>query len=687
MFVSKTILAAVCVVCIPLVQSAQSNASQTSIESVIEELGNIEEAEMSLDVLYETLSNYAQNPLNINAASNEELLQLQLLNEFQVHSLREYFTQYGEMQTPYELQYVQGFTAELMQKLLPFICTLPVEKQDPLSLKRMLTKGHHELLLREKHVVEQQAGYSAASDSLLQSRPNARYAGSKPALYERYRYRYKDNLQWGLTADKDAGEEFFAGSNSQGFDFYSAHLQVSNIGILQNLVVGDFYAQFGQGLSLWQGGRFGKSADAMNIAKRGAGIKAYTGADENNFFRGIATSLKIKQLMLSAFVSYNNKDANVDTAGAFSSRYTTGLHNTAKTIHDKDALQEFVTGLNASYRFKKMQWGATALWHRYNSDYQRDMKPYEKFDLNRNSNFNVSSDFRWYIKKFHFFGEVGMSQNQAGAVLAGMMADIASPVQLSLVYRNYAKNYQAMYANAFAEGSKTANENGVYFGANIYPHRKIKTSFYIDVFHFPWLKFKANSPSKGFDALLQIDYTASHFCQMYLRAKYDTKEENVPNEIFPLKSTADVEKVMLRYNISYRLFDGLNAQSRAEGSLYKAGTTNYEYGIMAFQDIKYTFRQPQVNLSVRYALFNTESYDTRFYAYENDVLNAFSVPAYYGNGSRWYFNVQYSPLERVDIWLRLAQTHYFDRSQIGSGLTLIDAPHQTEFKVQVKIKI
>jgi hypothetical protein len=108
---------------------------------------------------------------------------------------------------------------------------------------------------------------------------------------------------------------------------------------------------------------------------------------------------------------------------------------------------------------------------------------------------------------------------------------------------------------------------------------------------------------------------------------------------------------------------------------------------MAFQDIKYTFRQPQVHLSVRYALFNTESYNTRFYAYENDVLNAFSVPAYYGNGSRWYFNVQYSPLERVDIWLRLAQTHYFDRSQIGSGLTLIDAPHQTEFKVQVKIKI
>ena len=41
----------------------------------------------------------------------------------------------------------------------------------------------------------------------------------------------------------------------------------------------------------------------------------------------------------------------------------------------------------------------------------------------------------------------------------------------------------------------------------------------------------------------------------------------------------------------------------------------------------------QLRLSARYAIFNTDSYDTRIYAYEKDVLYAFSVPALYATGS------------------------------------------------------
>jgi hypothetical protein len=673
----------------PLFAWSQDYTVQTSIESIIDELGDAEEnAEASLDLLHEALQEYAQNPLNINTATDDELLALPVLNEFQVYSLREYLKLYGEMTTTYELQYVHGFTPELMQQLLPFVCALPAPKQESLSLKRMLTDGRHELLLREKHILEQQQGYLPASDSLLAARPNARYAGNKAALYGRYRYRYKDKLQWNVVADKDAGEDFFTGSNKAGFDFYSAHLQVSNIGIVQKLVVGDFYAQFGQGLALWQGMGMGKTSDAMTAARRGAGIKAYSGSDENNFFRGVAASVKIKKLTLNGFVSYNLKDADMsDSTGIFSTQYTTGLHNTAKTIHDKNAIAEVATGLNASYNFKKLRWGATAFWHRYNGELVRDPKPYQIFDLNRNSNFNISSDFRWYAGKFHVFGEAGISQNLAGAMLAGVAADIAQPVQLSLIYRNYAKDYQAVYANAFAKGSKTANESGVYFGTNVAPHAKVKVSFYIDVFSFPWLKYRAHAPGKGFDALLQLDYNAGNDCRMYLRAKYDTKEENVPNAAFPLKTTDDIEKTTLRYNIVYQPFDGMTAQSRIEGTLYKAGGGSYESGIMAFQDIMYKFENPQVGFSVRFAIFNTDTYNARFYAYEDDMLYAFSFPAYYGNGSRWYANVHYTLLERIDIYLRLAQTHYFDRAQTGSGLTLIDSPHRTEFKVQVRIKI
>jgi hypothetical protein len=679
--------AALFLLLLSFVAVAQNVATQGLVGDIIEDLGSAEDPELALDLLHETLQDYAQNPININAATDEQLLALPLLSQFQVFALREYLKQYGAMQTPYELQYVHGFTPELMQKLLPFVTTKPVDTMEDISLKTMFTKGRHEILLREKHILEQQQGYLPATDSLLKIKPNARYSGSKIAMYGRYRYRYKDKLQINLTADKDAGEDFFTGSNPAGFDFYSAHLQMSRVGVFQTIIVGDFYAQFGQGIALWQGMAMNKTSDAMSAARHGTGIKAYSGSDENNFFRGVATSVKIRQLTLNSFISYNHKDANVDDSTAtFSTQYSTGLHNTAKTIHDKNALGELAAGFNTFYHFSDIRWGATAFWHRYDGVWQRDPKPYQMFEMNANSNFNISSDIHWYAGKFHYFGEAGMSQNLAFAVLAGVSAEVASPLHFSLVYRNYAKNYQAVYANAFAAGSSTANESGIYFGTNLLL-KKVKTSFYVDVFRFPWLKYRANAPSKGFNALLQAEYTLSDFCTMMLRTKYDTREENVPNTAFPLKTIDDIEKISFRYNIVYQPIEGMTAQSRIEGALYKAGGSVYESGMMAFQDVKYKFERPQLAFSVRLALFNTDGYNTRFYAYEDDALYSFSFPAMYGNGSRWYFNVHYTLMERIDIWLRLAQTHYFDRTTISSGLTQINTPHRTEFKLQMRIKI
>ena len=679
---------AVCLTAIALSAKPQDAGVQTAVGIAIEAAGNADETEAALDLLHETLQEYAQHPLNLNAATEDELLALPLFNSFLAYSLRQYIKDYGELKSPYELQYIHGFTPDLMQRLLPFVCVMPVQKPAPASLKTMLTQGRHEILLREKHIAETQQGYLPASDSLLSARPNARYAGGRAAFYGRWRYRYRDRLQLNLTADKDAGEEFLAGSNRQGFDFYSAHLQINNLGIVRQIVAGDFYAQFGQGLTLWQGLTMGKTPDAMSAARHGAGIKPYGGADENNFFRGAAILAKMGHLTLNGFVSFNRKDANAnDSTGVFSTQYTSGLHNTAKTIHDKNALAEFAAGGNASYSFQKTRWGATALWHRYGSPLHSDPKPYQVFDLHRSSNFNISTDLHCYLGRVHLFGEAGISQNLAPAVIAGAAADIGAALQASIVYRRYAPDYQAAYGGAFAEGSKTANENGVYFVANVLPHPKLKTSFYVDVFSFPWLKYRAHAPSRGLDALAQVDYAASAACRMYLRARRTDREENLPNDLYPLKTTDNIEKTTLRYNIWGQLADGLTAQWRIEGAFYRAGRAAGERGVFAFQDLKYSLENPRIGLSARVAFFDTDGYNTRFYAYEDDVLYAFSFPACYGNGSRWYFNVHYAPLDFLDIWLRLSQTHYFDRSQTGSDLTLIDAPHRTEFKVQVRIKI
>lgn len=77
----------------------------------------------------------------------------------------------------------------------------------------------------------------------------------------------------------------------------------------------------------------------------------------------------------------------------------------------------------------------------------------------------------------------------------------------------------------------------------------------------------------------------------------------------------------------------------------------------------------------RYALFETEDYDSRIYAYEPDVLYAFSVPAHYGSGQRYMLVVKYRFHRELSAWLRLSET------AIKSGWEEIDGNKQTEVKV------
>jgi hypothetical protein len=38
------------------------------------------------------------------------------------------------------------------------------------------------------------------------------------------------------------------------------------------------------------------------------------------------------------------------------------------------------------------------------------------------------------------------------------------------------------------------------------------------------------------------------------------------------------------------------------------------------------------------------------------------------------------------VWLKLSQTYYVDKKEIGSGLDLIPKNHKTELKVQLMVK-
>ena len=73
---------------------------------------------------------------------------------------------------------------------------------------------------------------------------------------------------------------------------------------------------------------------------------------------------------------------------------------------------------------------------------------------------------------------------------------------------------------------------------------------------------------------------------------------------------------------------------------------------------------PTGGVITSYSIHYTKLYE---YAYESDVLYAFSVPGYFYKGYRTYLTVKYDISKSLTVWLRYAQTTYSDRNVISEG--------------------
>jgi hypothetical protein len=83
-------------------------------------------------------------------------------------------------------------------------------------------------------------------------------------------------------------------------------------------------------------------------------------------------------------------------------------------------------------------------------------------------------------------------------------------------------------------------------------------------------------------------------------------------------------------------------------------------------------------------VFSIEDYNARIYAVENDVLYQYSVPAFQNSGVRYYVLLNYSPLRRLELWVRFSQTRYNNVETIGSGLDTINGSVLSELHVQCR---
>jgi hypothetical protein len=687
---TKHILALVLLI-LPTILFAQDKGLKNDvIQQRIEFIAqNLESSTIDFSNLIEVLTYYFDHPLNLNTATKEELESLNLLSPFQTRTLLNYRIKKGDFVTIYELRNLDGFDIITLQNILPFVQVSPSKSKDNFNLKRSLKFGNHEVMSLWGRTLEGQEGY-LPSDSTTSE--NSRYMGDPNRLYLRYRFKHSNKLSFGFTADKDPGEEFFKGSNPNGFDFYSAHLFATNIGIVKQLAIGDFHAQFGQGLTFWSGFSYRKTADALNVVRYARKLSPYASRNENNFLRGAGTTVQIKDFELTAFYSNKNIDANLADADtlnaedrAFTSLQESGLHRTPGEISDKKSISEEIMGANLEYSKNALKIGTRIIHSKYGAQFDRKTQLYQKFLLDTNQWYNAGLDANILLKNINLFGELSMSSNGGWAYIAGALVQLNDRLSVTVVNRNFQPDYLSIYANSFGEKSDNNNENGVYIGAKADIANGLVLTGYVDKYKFNWLSFKADGPLEGLDYMMRLQWQISRSLSVYSRYRKETQTNNA-NIDEKINSLTQVSRSYLRFHLTYQASSRLKLNSRVElSSSNYPGAPNGK-GFVMYQDFQIKFMDFKSTLTGRVAIFDIGDYNARIYAYENDVLYYFSVPAFYNRGARAFLVYHYKFNRHFEFWGKISRTFLSHETTYGSSAELIQAPHKTEVRLQVRFK-
>ena len=639
----------------------------------LENLAETNDEEPKDDNFLQQLEYFRKHPINLNSATLEELQAICFLNELQIASFFRYRNLLGNLIDIHELQAVPGWNLNTINKVLPFVTVGNAVSVNE-SIRSRFHNGDNSVLFRISRVLEKSKGYNTTL--------NTHYLGDRNHLMFRYRYQYKDLLYFGMTTDKDAGEQFFRGAQSKGFDFYSFHFFMRRFGIIKSLAIGDYTVNLGQGLIQWQSLAFEKSPEVMAIKRQAPVLVPYRSAGEFYFNRGIGITLQKARFETTVFASYKKISGNIvnDPSVKFTSLLTSGYYRTPSEIADRNKISLASFGGNLSYHVSSLRLGFNTVFHQFDIPFQKRDEPYNLYAASGTKIFNSSFDYSYTYKNLHLFGEAAIDKNFHSAFVNGALISVDPKVDVSILYRSIQKQYQSLFGNAFTENTSPVNEKGFYAGLLLRPASGWQLNAYADFFQFPWIRYLVNAPSNGFDYLVQLNYQPNKLFGMYLRFRDQNKPTDSSGSgaiYFP----GDQLKQNFRIHLFQQLTRPFSINTRVELLWFNHQFKYGEQGFLGY--VEGMYQQDKLSGSLRLQYFETNSYSSRIYVYESDVLYSFSIPAFYDKGFRYYLNAQYDLGRKLHCWLRFAQTVYRDKNIIGSGLDQINGNKKTEVKAQL----
>ena len=615
---------------------------------------------------------YTGRKLNVNTAPVDVLMTVPGITDNHAKNLIAYRAGMGKLLHIYELQRIPGWDAEFCRSVRVYFTVSDPAREE--NIMRRMFRGQHSVSVQAMQVLQKAAGYTAEMPA---------YPGSPQRILLRYRYNYPKKMQWGLIAEKDAGEKLPM-KPGIGFDHYSFHLVLKNWKNFESIAVGDYKVNLGQGLLQWQSLAFNKSTEVVHTMRQGEAVKPNQSASETGYYRGIAATYKRSRIQAVLFASRLKRDANLatDSAGILmvTSLLNSGLHRTISELADRKVLLHTVFGGSFQYRLKRAKLAFNMVSHSFSRSINKAPEPYNRFSFRGNQLLNGSFDYALPLHNFRFFGEVAGSRPGGNAMVHGVLFNPAPNVDISMLYRNISLSYHSFESSAFTETSEPAGERGLFSAAQVKISPVLQLSAFADHFNFPFYRFRLHGAGRGSSYLLQARLVPDKRSYCTIRFGWESKNENNSDDEF-IHQVGQVRRKTFRIQAGYPVVENFSGASRVEvGERMQEGFAA-AHSFLIYSEINY--KAASWSGALRVQFMDIPDYQSRLYVYEHSGSTSGMVRMVYGKGYQFSIRFRKKFFNDLTAWLSASNTVYTNASAIGSGNDELSGRQKTALNLQV----
>lgn len=645
-------------------------------QQYLEQLADYDDIEDdNMEDMYDRLCELEAEPIDLNAATDDDIRRLTFLTPAQAEELTAYIDHHRPMRSLGELAMISSMDPLRLNLLR---CFVYVGEEDSAagqpSLGHMVRHGKSELV-----ATTQIPFYDRKGDT------NG-YLGYKYKHWVRYRFGYGQRLQIGLTGAQDAGEPFFAHGNGMGYDHYAYYALARDIGRVKALALGQYKLRFALGLAMNTGFSMGKTTTLLMSPPTNA-ITANSSRSDAYYLQGAATTISVaRNVDITAFASLRKIDATLTDDGDITTILRTGYHRTESEMLRKHNASQTAAGGNIRWHWGGWHLGASAIY----TSLSRRLRPdttalFRKHNPAGKDFFNASADYGYTSHRLSIGGETAINRDGAVATLNTVSLRASSSLTLTTIQRYYSYRYHSLFASAFSDGGKVQNESGIYIGAAWNALPRLNIMAYSDYAYFPWARYRVSAASHSWDNLIQATYTLSHKLSLSARYRIRLRQEDhaAPEDGKTMLKDKTEHRARLAMTYAGAHWTAKTQADAAYTSLAGNPTDKPDsFGWMVSQNIGYNGKAISLNANMGY--FHTDDHNSRIYAYERGPLYTFSFPMYYGEGMRMALFARGTITRNLIVICKVGGTKYFNRDHISSSYQQINGSWQTDMDLQVK---